>query len=29
MNLVAIFENKVLIAVLAGWLLAQALKIPN
>ena len=29
MNLVALFENKVLIAVLAGWLIAQALKIPT
>lgn len=29
MNLLGIFENKVLIAVLAAWLLAQALKIPS
>ena len=29
MNLLDIFQNKVLIAVLAGWLLAQALKIPT
>ncbi|MCA2002796.1 MAG: divergent PAP2 family protein, partial [Chloroflexi bacterium] len=27
MNLLAIFQNKVLIAVLSAWLLAQALKI--
>jgi len=29
MNLIAIFQNKVLIAVLIGWVLAQALKIPT
>ena len=29
MNLVAIFDNKVLIAVLIGWLVAQILKIPT
>lgn len=29
MNLLDIFQNKVLIAVMAGWLLAQALKIPT
>ena len=29
MNLIAILENKVLIAVLIGWMLAQALKIPT
>ena len=29
MNLLDIFQNKVLIAVIAGWLLAQALKIPT
>lgn len=29
MNLLDIFQNKVLIAVLAGWLLAQILKIPT
>jgi uncharacterized protein len=29
MNLMDIFQNKVLIAVLTGWLLAQALKIPT
>ena len=29
MNLIAILENKVLIAVLIGWLVAQALKIPT
>jgi acid phosphatase family membrane protein YuiD len=29
MNLLALFENKVLIAVLLGWLIAQALKIPT
>ena len=29
MNLLDIFQNKVLIAVLAAWLLAQALKIPS
>jgi len=29
MNLGTLFENKVLIAVLIGWLLAQALKIPT
>ena len=29
MNLMAIFENKVLIAVAIGWMLAQALKIPT
>ncbi len=29
MNLLDIFQNKVLISVLAGWLLAQALKIPT
>jgi acid phosphatase family membrane protein YuiD len=29
MNLIALFENKVLIAVLIAWLLAQALKIPT
>ncbi|KXK12707.1 MAG: Divergent PAP2 family protein [Chloroflexi bacterium OLB14] len=29
MNWLAIFENKVLIAVLIAWLLAQALKIPS
>ncbi len=29
MNLLAILQNKVLIAVLSGWLLAQALKIPT
>lgn len=29
MSLAEIFENKVLIAVLAGWLIAQALKIPT
>ena len=29
MNLLAIFQNKVLISVLIGWLLAQALKIPT
>ncbi len=29
MNLGAILDNKVLIAVLIGWLLAQALKIPT
>ena len=29
MNLLAIFQNKVLVAVLIGWLLAQILKIPT
>ncbi|HMV28381.1 MAG TPA: divergent PAP2 family protein [Anaerolineales bacterium] len=29
MNLLAIFQNKVLIAVLLAWLLAQAMKIPT
>ncbi|HNK64557.1 MAG TPA: divergent PAP2 family protein [Anaerolineales bacterium] len=29
MNLLAVFDNKVLIAVLVGWLLAQILKIPT
>ena len=29
MNLLAVFDNKVLIAVLIGWLVAQALKIPT
>jgi uncharacterized protein len=29
MNLLDIFQNKVLVAVLAGWLLAQILKIPT
>ena len=29
MNLAAILDNKVLIAVMIGWLLAQALKIPT
>jgi acid phosphatase family membrane protein YuiD len=29
MNLMAIFENKVLIAVAIGWMLAQTLKIPT
>lgn len=29
MNILDIFQNKVLIAVLTGWLLAQALKIPT
>ena len=29
MNLLAIFDNKVLIAVLLGWLIAQVLKIPT
>lgn len=29
MNLFAIFQNKVFIAVMVGWLLAQALKIPT
>jgi acid phosphatase family membrane protein YuiD len=29
MNLIAILQNKVLVAVLIGWLLAQALKIPT
>ena len=29
MNLGAILDNKVLIAVMAGWLVAQALKIPT
>lgn len=29
MNLLDIFQNKVLIAVMAAWLLAQALKIPT
>lgn len=29
MNLLDIFQNKVLIAVLSGWFLAQALKIPT
>jgi acid phosphatase family membrane protein YuiD len=29
MNLIAIFHNKVLIAVLAAWLIAQGLKIPT
>ena len=29
MNLLDIFQNKVLMAVLIGWLLAQALKIPS
>ncbi len=29
MNFLAVFENKVLIAVLIAWLLAQALKIPT
>ena len=29
MNLLAIFQNKVLIAVLISWLLAQVLKIPT
>lgn len=29
MNLLDIFQNKVLISVLIGWLLAQALKIPT
>jgi len=29
MNLLAILENKVLVAVLIGWLLAQVLKIPT
>lgn len=29
MNLLAIFDNKVLISVMLGWLLAQALKVPT
>ena len=29
MNILDIFQNKVLIAVMLGWLLAQALKIPT
>ncbi len=29
MNFIAIFDNKVLIAVMIAWLLAQALKIPT
>ena len=29
MNLIGILQNKVLIAVLAGWLIAQILKIPS
>jgi acid phosphatase family membrane protein YuiD len=29
MNLLEVFDNKVLIAVLIGWLVAQALKIPT
>lgn len=29
MNLLAIFQNKVLIAVLVSWLLAQGLKVPT
>ncbi|MBI2332572.1 MAG: divergent PAP2 family protein [Chloroflexi bacterium] len=29
MNLLDVFQNRVLIAVLAAWLLAQALKIPS
>lgn len=29
MNLITIFENKVLVAVVIGWMLAQALKIPT
>lgn len=29
MNWLAIFDNKVLIAVILGWLIAQALKIPT
>ena len=29
MNLAAIFDNKVLVAVLLGWLIAQILKIPT
>lgn len=29
MNLLAILENKILVAVLIGWLLAQVLKIPT
>ena len=29
MNILAIFENKILIAVLIAWLLAQVLKIPT
>jgi acid phosphatase family membrane protein YuiD len=29
MNLMAIFDNKVLVTVMLGWLLAQALKIPT
>lgn len=29
MNLMAIFDNKVLVSVMLGWLLAQALKIPT
>ncbi|MBI3166222.1 MAG: divergent PAP2 family protein [Anaerolineales bacterium] len=29
MNLLAIFQNKVLISVMVGWLLAQTLKIPT
>jgi len=29
MKLIAVFDNKVLIAVLVGWLLAQILKIPT
>ncbi|GAB1471252.1 divergent PAP2 family protein [Chloroflexota bacterium] len=29
MNLLAIFQNKVFIAVMAGWILAQTLKIPT
>lgn len=29
MNLLDVFQNKVLIAVMAGWLLAQILKIPT
>jgi acid phosphatase family membrane protein YuiD len=29
MNILDVFQNKVLIAVMAGWLLAQALKIPT
>lgn len=29
MNLAAIFDNKVLIAVMIGWIVAQALKIPT
>ncbi len=29
MNVLAVFDNKVLIAVLIAWLLAQTLKIPT